>query len=202
MPLTEALHQLFGDALLALWITLTAAAGLAGLWSLLAPETFLRFNRRASRWVEAGETDRLPRTLAVERPFYRHHRLTGGLLMAGSFYCLYAVLFQLEPAAVKHSLAQGNPWREVLVDAAFGYIYLVSIAVFLVGFVVLVRPSLLKNLESWSNRWVETGNQFKKIDKRTDFLDKWVARHPRVFGIFALCGGFASAWLLWRYYGG
>ncbi len=205
MTLQQAFVQLFGDALVGLWFALTLAATGVGLWALLAPEGFVRFNQRASRWLAPGEVmpapvRKAPHRVFVERLFYRHHYLTGSLLMLGSLYCLYAVLFVLDPHSVKAALAQGDPLRQILVDAAFGFVYLAAIVVLFIGFTVFVRPSLLKRLEAWANRWVETDQWLDSADRRSEVLDQWTMRHPRLFAIFVLILGGLSAGMIWRYY--
>ncbi|RMG56591.1 MAG: hypothetical protein D6717_06365, partial [Gammaproteobacteria bacterium] len=205
MSMQEAFGQLFGDVLVSLWFALTLAAAGVGLWALVAPGSFVRFNQRASRWLSADGVVPPPvrkapeRRVFIERLFYRHHMLTGAALMLGSLYCLYAVLFVLDPQAVKAALAQGDALRQMLVDAAFGFVYLASIAVLFIGFTVFVRPSLLKRLEGWGNRWVETDQWLKNADKRNEKLDQWAIRHPRAFAIIVLILGGLSAWMIWRY---
>jgi hypothetical protein len=56
------------------------------------------------------------------------------------------------------------------------------------GLVVILRPSLLKKIESWSNNWVSTEELLKPLDKTIDISHRWLPRHPRVFGLFVALG--------------
>lgn len=86
----------------------------------------------------------LDRQWQIERLVYRHHRLVGALVLAAGTFCLWRMT-RTELAAL---LAGGSTasillWL-LLVGQGFNL---------LVGLVIFLRPSLLKPLETLSNRW-------------------------------------------------
>lgn len=80
----------------------------------------------------------------LERLAYRHHRLFGGLVVAvGAFFLWQATRTELAGLLGDRSTASVLLWC-LLAGQGFNI---------LVGLVVFFRPSLLKPLESVSNRW-------------------------------------------------
>ena len=59
---------------------------------------------------------------------------------------------------------------------------------FIIGILVFLRPSLLKSVERWSNRWVETEDTLQGLDKVHDIPANILPGKPRLFGLFVLIG--------------
>jgi hypothetical protein len=53
---------------------------------------------------------------------------------------------------------------------------------------IFFRPSLLKNLESSVNRWVDAGVA-KALETPHREPDEYLVHHPRLLGGFVLCAG-------------
>lgn len=91
----------------------------------------------------------LDRQWRIERWIYRHHRLFGLLVVLTALACIWQLL-KLELAV---SPTAGGAWD------VFAWLLLVGQAFNLaVGLVVLTRPSLLKPLETLTNRWHSFGD--------------------------------------------
>ncbi|NBB91647.1 MAG: hypothetical protein GVY32_00580 [Gammaproteobacteria bacterium] len=117
-----------------------AAALLAGSLAILAGLGETAGNRGGSAKI----LPLLDRQWRLERLAYRHHRLFGGLVvLAGTFFLWQATRTELAELLGDHSTASVLLWC-LLVGQGFNI---------LVGLVVFFRPSLLKPLESVSNRW-------------------------------------------------
>ena len=202
----ELFWGLFGNVLIALWFGLTVFAAIAGLWALLNPESFIRFNQRLSTWVgmDKGSVSSAQANFKLERPFYRFHLITGPLIVLASIYVLYEAIFVLNRAEVGSALSISESmlkiWTEILVDAAFGWIYISGFIAFLVGIVVTIRPSYLKGIENRMNTWVDTESTTRILDKKLNLLDEWVIKNPRLFGILSLSGSVLVAWSM-MYFG-
>ncbi|HEY3487907.1 MAG TPA: hypothetical protein VGL10_07565, partial [Gammaproteobacteria bacterium] len=76
---------------------------IAGVWALSAPQSFLRLNRACSTWIEAKHfTEKLSDgSRSLDRLIYRHHFLSGFLLVAASLSLLYIVLFHIAGNSTK-----------------------------------------------------------------------------------------------------
>lgn len=204
MTTIQTLWQIFGDVLIALWFGLTVLAALLGLWALVAPKPFINFNKRLSIWIGFNQANYNQRkSITIERPFYRYHVLTGMVLMIAAIYVLYEVVFHLNSKEIENALAGGtiveNIWIGILVDAAFGWIYISGAIALVIGAIVLIRPSYLKSIEQRMNYWVETDKYGHSLDKKHEILDEWVSGHPRIFGIISLLGSAIVAWSLFAF---
>lgn len=82
----------------------------------------------------------------VERLIYRHHRTFGLLVLAASSFCLW----QLTRPELMTLLAGRSPVSILL------WILLIGQALaLLIGLIIFIRPSLLKPVETVSNRWLD-----------------------------------------------
>jgi hypothetical protein len=199
----DSFDALFGNVLVGLWVALTLITAFIGIWALFLPMSFVAWSERLSVWVEMGRSqNRSAHEVNLEKSFYRYHLITGPLIIIGTLFVFYQIIFDLNPAEIKRLFVTGKDvlsvWVEVLVDAAFGWLYLSSIFAMLIGIIVTLRPSYLKGMERKANIWIETRDLSSAIDKRNDFLDKWVCAHPRWFGILALSGSLIVAYLMMR----
>ena len=63
---------------------------------------------------------------------------------------------------------------------------IMSIVVFLMGFLIIVRPSLLKPLEKGANKWVSTRQKMQVMSEEISHTDQILSRFPRQFGAIIL----------------
>jgi hypothetical protein len=61
--------------------------------------------------------------------------------------------------------------------------------VLIIGSIILIRPSLLKGVETWGNTWVSTRHTTRFLDTPHSGIDSLAACHPRLMGGFLLLGG-------------
>lgn len=181
------------DIVLAAMVTGSVLAIFVGLWSIFRPASFMRFNQRLNRWIDTSQKTTLSmnKKVVIEQYFYRHNRVFGTLLSIAAIWILFKLVFDLNKAALESTLSifMGKVSVELLVDVSFGYAYLAAVIALLVGLIVLLRPSALKNVEAWGNQWIETGEVLEKLDAATHSPDRWVEKHPVIFGLFASIGG-------------
>jgi hypothetical protein len=159
---------------------------LFGLLFLLAPSLALELNRRSGRWVSTRRGGRvLERPINIERPLYRHHRLLGTALLLGCAYILYRLGFHHDQAALLASLA-GQALYAWLVDAAWWFVLLTTLASLLIASLLALRPSTLKGLEQRLNRWISSRRALGLMERPHHGPDSLVGRYPRVFGVLLL----------------
>ena len=182
--MTPTWALLFQATLLALGVLL--ALGLAaGLAVALRPATLeylrsgtdRRFSmRRATRPLD------IPRN--VDALFYRHHRIYGTAVVVLSLFLLVFLSFGQVPAADAF-VSDPRYLRigDLLVETARVVLWGLALFAFAVGVVVFVRPSGLKRLESWANRWVTPRRQLKGLEREYHALDSWAAKNPRAWGV-------------------
>ncbi|HEX7047363.1 MAG TPA: hypothetical protein VF275_07315 [Gammaproteobacteria bacterium] len=139
-------------------------------------------SRRALRPLE------IPR--ATEAFFYRHHRLVGGLLLAGvaTFFLLF--FFGYPRDTVLAGIAQeiGGALAGTLVDAAEWFLLSANALIGIFALAMVLRPSVLKPLEAWSNRWISTRQALRDAERPHEPLDEFLVRHPRTGALLVLAG--------------
>lgn len=173
---------------------------LVGAGMLLRPERVVFLNQYFSRWVSADKVEEeLDRPRWIERYFYRHHRLVGGFLLIGAIFVLYIFLFVYNTQKISAAIAPGNWW---LANALMGLLLVGSVLAALMGIIVLARPSLLRDIEKSTNRWVATEGMAKFLNGMRYSLDRQLLRHRKLAGGFMVIGSLyiltVLGPLLWR----
>lgn len=160
---------------------------LVGAGLLLKPERIAALNHYLYRWVGTEKIEQeFDRPRWTERFFYRHHRLTGGIIFTGAMFVLYNMLFSSDNVpAVSVALAPGT-WG--LVDAAQAMLLVGNVLAALIGIIVLTKPSLLRNTEHWANRWVATDGLLKLFNSMHYSFDHYSFRHRKIVGVLVLIG--------------
>ena len=160
---------------------------LIGAGMLLKPERIVFLNQYFSRWISANKIkEQLDRPRWIERFFYRHHRLVGSVLFIGAIFVLYVFLFGHKPRRIYAAITPGNWW---LLDALMAALLGGSVLAALVGIIVLAKPSLLREIEKSSNRWISTKGVVKLFDGMRNSFDRQILRHRKIAGVFTIIGG-------------
>lgn len=172
--------------LLFLWVGGVTAVFIGTmLW--FKPEQLARLNQYFSRWIGAGKLVRLlDKPRPTERLLYRHNRLVGVGLLLGAMLVLYTFLFGYNPRKLSALIPHGYWW---LSDALLAILLVGSVLAALVGFVVLIRPSLLRDTEKLANRWVSTERLPKLLNSMNFSVEQSILRHHRYAGVSITAGG-------------
>lgn len=187
------------EALLAALLTGLALALAVGLLLLVAPRLLLAANQRMSRWVDTRGVFRvLEQPLMLERFFYRHHRVLGALIATGATYVLWQWTFAYDREAFLTTL--DRRWvasgLDFFVPALEWFLVGVHVLILGVGLVILVRPSLLKNVERAANHW-HSGPRSETLDAVIGSVDRGISLYPRLSGlIVCAAAGWSLAMLL------
>lgn len=200
--MTELLVQSF-STLLALIGTL---AVIFGGTLLVAPDAAREATRTLDRWLP---TEGIARWLSVphmlDRLIYRYHRIFGGILVIGSIYTLYiqAFRFRTEEAVALAAQAVPDTLAKPLATAAALFLFFGNLLAFAIGVLVFLRPSLLKGMEGWANRWITLGHLARFLDRPYWETDRLLYRQPRSTGLFLVVAGLyillvtAQHWQYW-----
>ncbi len=161
-----------------------------GIVFTIAPQWALTSGNKLNRWISTKSFfDSLDRPRYQERWIYRHHRLFGLIIISAVCYVLFTFVFVIgiESAVARLMGLAGSDFTRWLYEQLF-YIFLgASVLALLIGAIMLIRPSLLKNLEAKANRWIGTNEKLDVLDSKFG-TDRFVG-NPRVFGLFVVLGG-------------
>ena len=186
------MEKLFSDILEATFFNLlivgAALSMLFGLCLIIFPKLALTLNNKINKSFSMRETTKpLETPISIERWFYRHSNITGSLLMIGAAYLLYLLFWDLNFV----HLAKNFPgltilmW-EWLLQSFQIFFAIMSIIVFLMGFLIIIRPSQLKPIEEKANKWVSTRQKMQFMSDEIGQADKLLDRFPRQFGAIIL----------------
>lgn len=164
---------------------------LFGAGMLLKQEQVLRLNQYFSHWVSSEKLEtQLDRPHWTERFFYRHHRPVGAGLLIGAMVVLYTFLISYNSRRISAFIAPGYLW---LLDALLGLLLIGSVFAAIVGLIVLTRPSLLREIEKSTNRWIVTESLVKWFNGMHYSFEQSTFRHRKLAGVLLIIG---SAYVL------
>lgn len=158
---------------------------------LIAPGMTMKWIKLMNAWID---TDRwfkyMDREVKTEAFVYRRHRWFGVFIVGACAWIFWTLtlhhpvdtFYRWSPDSISPVL------RDWLVSSSLFLVRLFTGIFILLGLVIFFRPSLLKNLESSVNRWVDTGVA-KLLETTHREPDEYLVHHPRLLGGFVLCAG-------------
>ena len=177
------LHALF-------W--LGAIVSLFGLFLVIMPSRIAAINLRVNKWIS---TDRFFHNLDQPRYneslFYKRHRLWGILILLGTAYILYMFQFRTNVDDLARSLPivadfHANSW---IYQSLVIFLTGVNAVILVLSLIIIIRPSLLKRVETFFNQWVQTGQSLNQLDRQYQIPDNILPGNVRLFGFLVLAGG-------------
>ena len=162
-----------------------------GVWMLLRPEVVLRLNQSLNKWFG---TEKLAAALdtphRIERSLYRKHRSVGVLVLAGGLYILYVMLFAYNKKAAGGDLSSvlNSQMATWFLEALGVVLVLSSVLGLVIGFFLVVRPSVFKPFERWSNMWYSTDKSLKAMETMHVKPDEAVMRNYRIVAALVIAG--------------
>lgn len=174
-----------------LWLSTTVfyMAGVLlifGLALVVIPEQTRRIVHLLNRWVSTEDFfAAINKPRYQEHSIYRYHRIFGALFAIFAALSIYMLGFYTSiETSLKglEAFAEGAFYKWLFIIL---YYVLLGLNVIVLGIsmVVFVKPSLLKHVESWSNRWITTDN-FEALDRVHDISENDLPGRPRLFGAF------------------
>ncbi len=171
-----------------------------GVWMLIKPESVLRLNQYLSKWFG---TEKLAVALdaphSIELALYRRHRPVGVLVLAGGLYILYVMLFTFNKKAAGGDLSTGldphiTAW---LLDALGILLVLSSVLGLVIGFFLVVRPSVFKSIEEWGNKWYATERPLRVMEAMHLKPDEAMIRNYRIVAALVIAGSLYAILSFW-----
>lgn len=175
-----------------LWIgsVLGFAVGVAMLFT---PAKARQWNQFFARWIDThGLETALDRPRWTERFVYRHHRLVGTLLLAGSFFVIYKFLLRKFDDTIGPLAASDHfgLWQATAALFAIG-----GVIGAVIGAIMVAKPSLLREIEVASNRWISTESFLELFNRAHGYLDQVIFDHRKIVGTLLIL---ASAYIFFR----
>lgn len=182
----EIVNDIFRQSFLTfLWIG-SIVGLLIGAGMLFRPQQVIRLNQYVSRWVGSEKFSvMLDRPRWSERFFYRHHKPVGAGVLIGALLILYTFLFSYNLRTISTLIPRGYWW---LSDALVAILLVGSALAALIGILILVRPSLLRELEKAANHWVSTERLLTLFNHMNFSAEQSIIRHHKVAGISIMLG--------------
>lgn len=184
------LVSVLGQALYILLLLGAALGLLVGIILLIDSQRVLRWNAYLNRWISTGASSRvLDQPHDLNRIVYRRHRVVGAVVLAASLYALDVLVFSIQTRTLVHIFRDlANPATlQLFVEGARLFLIGGNALAILVGIILVLRPSLLKGVEGWTDRQYAGSDQ--PLDAPRYQLDEWVRAHPWVTGVLAAGGG-------------
>lgn len=185
----NSLPHLLGPMLFAFAASAAVLGLVSGLWLLIAPGGFARIESIA------GSPFSLRRGLRpfdisrnVDRYFYRHHEAIGLLVIAASTFTLYRTMFDIVPGKVARLLITQYPQvvADWLITSLQYSLLLGNLFAIVVGLVIYVRPSALKDFEARANRWFTARKKTLWLQSQLGNTGEILRNQPRTLGIIIL----------------
>lgn len=165
---------------------------LFGFVLLIFPGYAVKLGDRMNKWVSTESFfQSLDKPHYRERIFYRWHHLFGLLVVCASIYIIYMFLFRTNVDAVARVLPlfNGTAANQWVYQAIIYFFIGASIVILGLGLMIIVRPSLLKNLETRANQWVQTDKSLDKLNTNYEIPENILPGNVRLFGSIVLLGG-------------
>ena len=185
------MHQTvtFYHFLLALLYWSSVVMLLIGLCIMLFPKRMVRLSLKLNHWISTEKFfNRLDEKRHGERFFYRHHVIFGIFLVTAAVYVFYAFMFSFDPEKFSLSLFASRAANQWLLQSLVFINLVFSVLIFLIGVIVVIRPSLLKSFEAAANRWIVVDQSLKKLDVQMKMPDTMFTRRPRFMGFLIVIG--------------
>ena len=186
--MNSMLYEILLDASY-LFIIIGSFVGLIlGLGLILVPSTTLKINDTINTRISLREkTKNIEKLIKSEPFFYKYAKVSGLILIVGSLFVLYTLatfnIYSLTPYLPKSISPATWDW---LLNAGQIFFFIACTFIFIFGFIVLIRPSLVKSFEQAANHWISTRQHFSKMSNDINFVNNLVNTYPRTFGCFIL----------------
>lgn len=174
-----------------------------GIWALFLPASFMKFCKRLDYSVHspASKIEILDRPRFIEWYIYRHHEVIGAVMVIVGTFVMYKSVMTMDYHGLRKMVNSlfHDLWPAVMIEITVGVIYLSAFLGIIVGLILLMRPSLLKGIERLSNHWIAAGDMMThQMEKQFHLPDRWVEKHPRLFGLLDLVGALLVIIVMWE----
>jgi hypothetical protein len=189
--IVELAVQTLGPVLYVLLLAGAALGLVVGVMLLVDSARVMRWNYALNKWYSTRKAmQALERPVEVKRFVYRWHRVAGALVFAGSLYTLDILVFGFNTSALVRIFRDlGNPAiLGLVVETVRIFLIVGNIAALLAAAVLVFRPSLLKGLEAWGDRYYSSREATEALDVMRYQPDEFVRARPRTVGALVTLG--------------
>ena len=176
---------------------------IVGLLLLVKPSIIIRFNsqvgkrfslRRVTKFIEIPNN--------VDHMFYRHHRILGIIVTLTSAYVLYYFIAVYDAAIITDYLRNSSNAiaYDILINTIRLFMLISSVVILLVGVAIFIRPSQIKLLESWANRWISTRQATRSLSVEHDQINQLAYSYPRLTGLIIVSFSLYASFFLFFVY--
>lgn len=163
----------------------------SGLALLLIPRQIMVETTQLRKWLfEYSISAFFNRYHAIEKLAYRHHRPIGAVMTIGAVIMLTPLLgLYNHPEAILALISSlGFTGTHALILAS----WMLTIFALVIGFLLFLRPSALKDFEMAANRWIELFPHTPSSSKLADrVINRLVLRAPRLVGLLLFLLGWS-----------
>jgi len=187
----DLLVSVLGQALYILLLLGVALGLLVGILLLIDSQRVLRWNAYLNRWISTGESLRvLDQPHDLNRIVYRGHRILGLVVLAAALYALDVLVFNIQTRPLVHIFRDlANPATlQLFAESVRWFLVAGNVLAILVGMILVLRPSLLKGVEGWTDRRYSPRLSSPNLDEPRYQPDEFVRAHLRLAGIVAAGG--------------
>ena len=174
-----------------------------GLLLLVRPSIIIRLNSRVGKRFSLR---RLTKVIEVpnkvDHLFYRHHRILGIIVTLTAGYVLYYFIAIYDAAMIADYLRSSSNAivYDMLITAIRFFMLISSAVILLFGVAIFIRPSQLKIVETWANRWISTRHAARPLSEEHNQLNQLIYSYPRLTGLIIVCLSlYASIFLFFVY---
>ena len=158
---------------------------LVGLMLIVRPDIIVRLNQRVGKKFSLRRSTKvLEMPTNIDRLFYRHHRIIGVIVTLVSGYVLYFFTIGYNAADISVILKTYKHGEiiDLIISSLRLFMQLCSAIIVLLGVAIFFRPSQLKNVEAWANRWISTRKATRPLSLDRDQMNQLVYKYPRFSG--------------------
>jgi hypothetical protein len=185
-----AVHTL-GPVLFVLLLAGAVLGVVIGALLLFDSARVMRWNATLNRWFSTRQAMRkLDQPVEVKRVVYRWHRLVGIVVLGAALYTLDALIFGFNTRALVRGFRDlGNPAiLSLVVETVRIFLIVGNIAALVAAAVLVFRPSLLKGVEAWADRYYTGRGSTEALDVMRYQPDEFVQARPRLVGALIALG--------------
>ena len=156
-----------------------------GLSFMLVPEKIFKATGKLNRWISTESFfNKINKPIYKEPFFYRHSKVMGLSIFVISLLCLYTLVLYSGVESIVSFLVKAaeSSFQEWLFVVLYYLLIAAIVLTTIFGLIMYIRPSALKSFEKWGNRWIETEESLKVMDKTTHLPDRILPGNPRIFG--------------------
>ena len=197
-------NRLLLHVLILVLMTGSIAGLFAGTALVLRPAWLLHVGKFLNRWISTRPITRLlDRMVRIDRWFYRHHQVSGALMLAGAIFLINFYTGSFDKPFIldklSHALALAPKLISFLLDSVVFTILLGAALALIISLFLLIRPSMLKDFERGANQWISLRQALKPLEVSRFGMDEFVFQNVQMTGVLMLCGSLytLSALTIW-----